>query len=106
MKKRILITTQYLEIGGIERSLIGLLNVIDYTSYNVDLFLHRYGGEFFSMIPKEVNLLPEIRKYSTLSLPIVEVVKKGFISIVLARLFCQMEIYNTPQKLDHWFIKD
>ncbi|MGZ2371884.1 glycosyltransferase [Ancylomarina sp. YFZ004] len=89
MKKRIFITTQYLEIGGVERSLIGLLNAIDYSKYDVDLFLYRYGGDFFKMIPKEVNLLPELIKYSKLSNPMIDVIKKGSADIVLARLFAR-----------------
>ena len=35
MKKHLFIAIQYLEIGGAERSLIGLLNAIDYTRYEV-----------------------------------------------------------------------
>jgi len=89
MKKRIFITTQYLEIGGVERSLIGLLNAIDYTLYDVDLFLYRYGGEFFPMIPKKVNLLPENKKYATLSRPMTEVAKVGYFDIILARLYAK-----------------
>ena len=38
-KKRIFIAIQYLEIGGAERSLIGLLNAIDYSKFDVDLFV-------------------------------------------------------------------
>ena len=45
MKKRLFIAIQYLEIGGAERSLIGLLNAIDYTRYEVDLFLYDHRGE-------------------------------------------------------------
>lgn len=93
-KKHIFITTQYLEIGGVERSLIGLLNTIDYSKYDVDLFLYRHGGEFFSMIPKEVNLLPEIKKYSSLSRPMIEVIKNGYLDIVLARLFAKLSSYR------------
>ena len=70
MKKRLFIAIQYLEIGGAERSLIGLLNAIDYTHYEVDLFIYRHTGEFMNLIPKEVNLLPEIKKYTTISRPI------------------------------------
>lgn len=90
MKKRIFITTQYLEIGGIERSLIGLLNAIDYSMYEVDLFLYRHGGEFIPLIPNEVNLIPEMKKYSTLSRPMVEVLKYGYVDIVIARLFARL----------------
>ena len=41
MKKRILITACSLEIGGIERSLVGLLDVFDYDQYDVDVLLFK-----------------------------------------------------------------
>ena len=64
---RIFIAIQYLEIGGAERSLIGLLNALDYSRCQVDLFVYRHSGEFMNLIPKEVNLLPEVKKYTTLT---------------------------------------
>ena len=67
---RIFIAIQYLEIGGAERSLIGLLNALDYSRCQVDLFVYRHSGEFMNLIPKEVNLLPEVKKYTTLTRPI------------------------------------
>lgn len=87
MKPRIFIAIQYLEIGGAERSLIGLLNAIDYAHYEVDLFVYRHSGEFMTLIPKEVNLLPEVKKYTTLTRPIKEIVKEGYWDIALARLW-------------------
>lgn len=42
--KRIFVAIHYLEIGGAERSLIGLLNALDYTKYKVDLFVHAHRG--------------------------------------------------------------
>lgn len=100
MKKRIFITTQYLEIGGIERSLIGLLNAVDYSEYEVDLFLYRHGGEFFYMIPAEVNLLPEVKKYTLLLSPLKEVLKNGYIDFLLARVYAKFKArryYNKSQ---------
>ena len=47
-----------MELGGAERSLLGILNVLDYHKYEVDLFLYRHTGELLKYIPKEVNLLP------------------------------------------------
>lgn len=99
-KRKIFITTQYLEIGGVERSLIGLLNAIDYSRYDVDLFLYRYGGEFFSMIPDEVNLLPENKKYSVLASPMIDVLKRGHFDIVLARLFAKWKSKCYYRKLN------
>ena len=45
MRKRIFIAIQYLDIGGAERSLLGLLNAIDKERYDVDLFVYSHVGE-------------------------------------------------------------
>ena len=34
-----------MELGGVERSLLGLLDSLDYDRYDVDLFLMRHSGE-------------------------------------------------------------
>lgn len=77
----------YLEIGGAETSLIGLLHSFDYSKYEVDLFLYAHRGELMRYIPKEVHLLPEEKKYAQLEIPIVEVIKQGSLDIALARLW-------------------
>lgn len=91
MKKRIFIAIHYLEIGGAERSLIGLLNALDYTKYEVDLFVHAHRGEFMDLIPQQVHLLPEIGSYAAIEKPIVEVLKEGHIMVVLARLLAKLQ---------------
>ena len=91
MKKRLFIAIQYLEIGGAERSLIGLLNAIDYTRYEVDLFIYRHTGEFMNLIPKEVNVLPEITKYTTLSRPMKEIIQEGYIDIAVGRMWAHYQ---------------
>lgn len=83
---RIFIAIQYLEIGGAERSLIGLLNTLDYLRCQVDLFVYRHSGEFMSLIPKEVNLLPEVKKYTTLTRPIREIICEGYWDIAAGRI--------------------
>ena len=60
MKKRILFIMPSMFIGGAERSILGLLEAIDYTQYDVTLFLYRHEGEFIQFIPKQVILLPEM----------------------------------------------
>ena len=69
-RKKIIITMTYMHIGGAERSLLGLLHAIDYTQYDVDLFLFSHEGEFMDMIPPQVNLLPEISAYKSLIQPL------------------------------------
>ena len=62
-KKQILIVfTGEMELGGIERSLIGLLDSIDYEEYEVDLFLYGHHGPLFSLVNPKVNLLPEVKE--------------------------------------------
>lgn len=58
--KKILFVIESLVCAGAEKSLVTLLNLIDYTKYEVDLQLFSYGGEFEPMLPKEVNLLPRL----------------------------------------------
>ncbi len=77
MKKSILITVYDMEIGGIERSLINMLEHFDYNSYDVDLLIYEHKGELLSFIPKEVNVLPEIKAYSVFRKPIKQCIKEG-----------------------------
>lgn len=56
MKKNIAIFQTDLGIGGIQKSIINLLNNLDYKKYNVDLYLLSK-GEFFENLPKEVNVV-------------------------------------------------
>ena len=91
MKKRIFIAIHYMEIGGGEMSLIGLLHAIDYSQYDVDLFIYSHQGELMQFIPKEVNVLPEIPAYTTIENPIKEVIKKGFLRIAFARIKTKLQ---------------
>nr|WP_295761717.1 glycosyltransferase [uncultured Intestinibacter sp.] len=86
MKKNILILMPSMFIGGAERSLIGLLDSIDYTKYNIDLFLNRYEGEFLNLIPQKVNLLPQIDAYTNFDRPIKDVLFSKNFKYGIARL--------------------
>ena len=86
MKKRIFIAMHYMELGGAEISLVGLLQALDYSKYDVDLFIYSHQGELMQYIPKEVNLLPEIPAYACIESPMTEALRKGQFSIVWARL--------------------
>lgn len=79
-----------MEIGGAERALLGLLNTIDTDKVDVDLFINQHTGEFMSLIPKSINLLPENKRYSTLERPIKQILKEGHIDIALARIFARL----------------
>ena len=93
MKKKILILSHAMELGGAERSLLGLLEAIDTDQYQVDLFLMRHEGELLSMIPDKINLLPEIPEYTTLARPMVQVLKEGHVLLCAARLFGKVKAF-------------
>ena len=86
MKKRIFITMHYLELGGAEISLIGLLQALDYSKYDVDLFVHRHQGELMPFIPKAVNLLPEITAYACIESPLTEAIRRRQLGVAWGRL--------------------
>ena len=57
MKQSILIFSQAMELGGVERSLLGLLDAIDYDRYDVDIFLMRHSGELMPYLNPNAKLL-------------------------------------------------
>ena len=67
-------------------SLLGLLESLDYSQVEVDLFVYHHRGELMEWIPKEVDLLPEMPEYKQIERPIKDVVKDGFMRIALARM--------------------
>ena len=83
--KKILVFSHALEIGGAERALIGLLETIDTTKYQVDLFLMRHEGELLKYIPEGIHLLPESRQYSCLAVPFGQVLKRGCFGVAAGR---------------------
>ena len=91
MKPRIFIAIHYLELGGAEISLIGLLNAIDTSRYDVDLFVYSHRGELMKMIPAGIHLLPEVKEYAQIEKPIKEVLKQGGWKIALARLWAKFQ---------------
>lgn len=97
MRKQILITIHYLEIGGAEISLIGLLQALDYSKYDVDLFVYSHRGELMQFIPKEVNLLPEIPEYAQIERPMKDALKDGYWRIVLRRLIAKRRFVRYKQ---------
>lgn len=86
MKKKLLIVSHALELGGAERSLIGLLDALDPQIWDVDLFLLRQEGELLGDIPKNVRLLPQIPAYTVLARPMKETLREGHVLLTSARL--------------------
>ena len=96
MKKRIFVNIHYLEIGGAERALLGLLSALDPYKVDVDLFVNQHTGEFMSFVPDYVNLLPEIPEYTCIERPIKDIVKEGHV-LPCADLGQSTNIGNTSE---------
>lgn len=77
MKKQLLIVSGGMEIGGIERSLLGLLGELDYDRYDVDLLLFSVSGELLPLVDKRCNILPEIKQCAAMTLPISAAIKSA-----------------------------
>lgn len=88
--KRILIIHSNMELGGVESSLLGLLDTIDYSKYTVDLFLLNHSGEFMPLINRRVSLLPEVPSYKALTQPIVVNLRSGKIRITALRCYAKL----------------
>ena len=86
MKQSILIFSQAMELGGVERSLLGLLDAINYDRYDVDLFLMRHSGELMPYLNPKVKLLPEIPQYASLAVPMTLLLKRGQFGVLSGRL--------------------
>lgn len=94
LKPRIFVAMHYMEIGGAEASLIGLLEALDPAKVDVDLFVYSHQGVFMKAIPDYVNLLPENKAYAMFEKPMVEVLKRGHFRIVMARLLAKYKCWR------------
>lgn len=95
--KKVLIVSFDMGIGGVERSLVNMLDNFDYKNYGVDLMLYRHQGEFLDMIPKEVNLLEEKEGYNSFGDPLDKVIKDGKYALASARI--KAKLMSTGTKL-------
>lgn len=89
--KEILIASYDLEVGGVERSLISMLDNFDYENNNVDLMLYSHSGDFMNLISKSPNLLKEDKKYKTFRMSVAETIKSGQVLIGLSRIFARIK---------------
>ncbi len=104
MKPRIFIAMHYMELGGAESALLGLLQAHDPKRADIDLFLYDHVGELMQYIPASVYLMPKIEVYSMLERPISELLRKGYWGVALGRtlasFFAKQEKKNNKENLD------
>lgn len=101
MKKTLLIVSHALELGGAEKSLIGLLDALDPKQWEVDLFLLRHEGALLTEIPRWINLLPQIPAYTILARPMKKTLAEGHILLTGARLLGKLAASRYEKKNGH-----
>ena len=99
-KPRIFIIMHYMELGGAERALLGLLNALDTDKVDVDLFLNQHTGEFMPLIPEKINLLLERRGYNAIERPMKQILKEGQFGVAIGRLRARRLHKKYHQSLD------
>lgn len=85
-EKRLIINIHYLEIGGAEAALIGLLHALDPSKYKIDLIINDPRGELMNFIPAWVNILPTPKEYNYIERPIKEAILKGHLGVAFGRI--------------------
>lgn len=90
MKKKVIIIADSLEIGGIERSLISMLDNFDYDNYEVDLMLYQKQGELLGELDKRVNLLESQEGCKTFGIPVKSLIKQGRVLFAAGRILANI----------------
>lgn len=101
MKKQLLIVSHALELGGAERSLLGLLDSLDPGIWDVDLFLLRHEGELMDMIPDHIRLLPAVPAYTVLARPMKDTLKEGHFLLTATRVLAKAAAKRYARKHRH-----
>ena len=97
MKPRILITMHYMELGGAESALLGLLQSIDPDRVDVDLFIYDHRGELMRYVPTDkIHLLPEIQGYKMIERPLRECVGVRQWGVAWGRLLAKKTVDKSP----------
>src|SRR6478672_6898507 len=90
MKKKLLFVIPSLEAGGAEKSLVNLLNTINFERHEVDVLLFKNAGLFLRLVPKEVRIIALEDDYTTFTQPffssVTNFAKQGKMRLALSRL--------------------
>lgn len=84
-KKKVLLLQHSMDLGGIESSLLGLMDSFDFTKYDVNLFLYSHEGALMPLINGKVKIIPEIKQYKAITQSISKNYKNKYWGIAVAR---------------------
>lgn len=91
-KKKIFIYHYSMELGGIEKSLLGLLRCIDYSKNDVALFLMKYEGDLLEDIPNDVHIILDGDNAKILGVPIRKLFKEKKIRFAILRTYASIKL--------------
>lgn len=94
MKKKILFVIDSLHSGGAEKSLISLLTLFDYESYEVDLLMFSPNGLYFPLLPKEIRVLDVPSAIQRKRNRVKDVIKSGDIKTLYTRIGLALDHRN------------
>ena len=98
-KKKILVCSHWLELGGAENALLGLLEQLaQIDEYQVDLFLCRHSGPLMQYIPKEINLLPEDPNAASVAVSARSAVQNRAYGVVFGRIWGKYQAKRWKKK--------
>ena len=86
-RRSVLVIGPGLEIGGVERSLLGLLRALDDQETEIDLFLFSHKGEFLPLAGNNVHILPEEPKLASVFEPVRILIQKRKYYTAFIRIF-------------------
>lgn len=89
--KNILIASFDMEVGGVERSLVSMLDQFDYNSHEINLMLYKHQGEFMNLINDKTNLLSEVPQYTTFRKSIGETFQDRHYAIGISRVLSKLQ---------------
>lgn len=101
-KRKLLMVIGSLKSGGAEKSLVNLLNELDFNLYEVDLFVFSSDGIFINNINKSVNIIDSPRELKDFMMPLRKSIRSFLIkrrfSMIFLRIFYSIIDKILPQK--------
>jgi glycosyltransferase involved in cell wall biosynthesis len=89
--KKVMVASFDMEVGGVERSLLSMLDHFDYDKHQVDVMLYRHQGDFLHLINTQARVLEEIPQYTTFRKSISETIRDKHYRIGLSRIASKLQ---------------
>lgn len=96
--KKILFVINSLTIGGSEKSLVSLLNILDYDKYDVDLLMLKRGEVFEKYVPNKVNILDIPKYYEFLGNKKIKISPFKKMKYIYCRIKCSIQLRTNRYK--------